>query len=225
MKGSLAMVLPELREIAPKVEKQTSSFDPDKRIEKRIDSLAGVEKGREMTFDEADSGHVNPHFPREGYDDNCQTCVVVFEARLRGYDIEACPFCEGSNTELLSRETNLAWRNFWGRHPSYIENRTPKTPEELYNFVSGNIKPGQRFTLEGAWKNYGCGHIISVMRGEDGNLLFYDPQTNKKYTKESAINGILKRMDPCSIKLLRVDSLDIDCDFVNPIVRRSGSNG
>ena len=67
------MVLPELREIAPKVEKQTSSFDPDKRIEKRIDSLAGVEKGREMTFDEADSGHVNPHYPGEGYYDNCQT--------------------------------------------------------------------------------------------------------------------------------------------------------
>lgn len=44
-----------------------------------------------MSFKQANGGKVNPKYTgkRDGYSGNCQTCVAVFEARLRGYDMQA----------------------------------------------------------------------------------------------------------------------------------------
>lgn len=206
----------------------SSEFNPDKYIEKEDTSIAGVEKGREMTFTEADSGHVNPNFEEcDGFQCNCQTCVVVFEARLRGYDIEAKPFEMTSNASSLSEKTNLAWLTPEGEHPDYIMNFEANSVDAAYQFISDTVKPGERYTLEGVWKGgFGCGHIISVFREETGNLVFYDPQVNTIYNSKSIKEQFLNFMqkgntEDSAIKLLRVDNLDIDTDFVNSIVRRS----
>ena len=47
-----------------------------------------------MSFKKANEGRVNPNYSPQnlGYAMNCQTSVATFEARLRGYDIEALPF-------------------------------------------------------------------------------------------------------------------------------------
>lgn len=210
------------------LENSSSEFNPDKYIEKEDTSIAGVEKGREMTFTEADSGHVNPNFEEcDGFQCNCQTCVVVFEARLRGYDIEAKPFEMTSNASSLSENTNLAWLTPEGEHPDYIMNFEANSVDAAYQFISDTVKPGERYTLEGVWKGgFGCGHIISVFREETGNLVFYDPQVNTIYNSKSIKEQFLNFMqkgntEDSAIKLLRIDNLDIDTDFVNSIVRRS----
>lgn len=194
-------------------------------------TLAGVEKSREMTFTEADSGHVNPNFEKnEGYQINCQTCVVVFEARLRGYDIEAKPFKEGSNSDKLSCNTNLAWLTPEGKHPEYLSNTNAKTTDSIYNYISDTVKPGERYTLEGLWKGFfSGGHIISIFREQNGNLVAYDPQINKIYSEKTLKAEILDNMQKgptpeTNIRLLRVDNLRIDYCFVNPIVKRSNSH-
>ena len=181
-----------------------------------------------MTFTEADSGNVNPNFEEcEGFQCNCQTCVVAFEARLRGYDIEAGPFEMDSNAAALSSETYLAWLTPEGEHPNYIMNLEANSTDAAYNFISDTVKPGERYTLQGIWKgDWGCGHIISVFREESGNLVFYDPQINEIYNKKFFKEEFLSRMqkgntEETAIKLLRVDNLDIDIDFIDPIVRRS----
>lgn len=75
------------------VKKEDITLSPDSKAEiskKEIynpddNYLGNVERGKEMTFTEADSGSVNPNLEEsEGFQCNCQTCVVVFEARLRG---------------------------------------------------------------------------------------------------------------------------------------------
>lgn len=187
-----------------------------------------VEKGREMTFTEADSGNVNSNFDEcEGFQCNCQTCVVVFEARLRGWNIEAMPFKDDSNADELSINTNLAWIDSAGNHPEYIYDTTANSVDSVYKFIDETVKPGERYTLEGMWKGlFNCGHIISVFREKTGNLVFYDPQVNKIYNersfKEDILSNMQKGITPDSnIKLLRIDNLAIDKNFMDPLVRRS----
>lgn len=206
----------------------SAEFYPNKYIEKEDISIAGVEKGREMTFTEADSGNVNPNFDEcDGFQCNCQSCVVVFEARLRGYDIEAKPFEMSSNAFELSENTSLAWLTPKGEHPKYIMNFEANSVDATYQFISDTVKSGERYTLEGVWKGgFGCGHIISVFREETGNLVFYDPQVNMTYNAKSIKEDFLNYMqkgntEDTAIKLIRVDNLDIDTDFVSSIVRRS----
>jgi hypothetical protein len=210
------------------LENASSEFNPDKFIEKENITLAGVERGREMTFTEADSGHVNPNLEEcEGFQCNCQTCVVVFEARLRGYDIEAQPMEEGSNAMQLSEKTNLAWLTPEGNHPDYIMNFDANSVDAVYNFIDETVKPGERYTLEGAWKGlFGMGHIISVFKENTGNLVFYDPQINQIYSKRFMKEEFLPSMqkgntEDTAIKLLRIDNLEINTDLVDSIVRRS----
>ena len=224
-----------MNELSKETEKDANKgleeFNPDNRIEKCEPALAGVEKGREMTFTEADSGNVNPNLEEcEGFQCNCQTCVVVFEARLRGYNVEAKAYCNDSNFEKLALQTNLAWKTSSGEHPQYIMNLDANSTEAMFKFISDTIKPGERYTLEGRWKGFwGGGHIISVFREESGNLVFYDSQINYIYNAQSFKDKILSRMqkgntEDSAIKLLRVDNLQIDFEFVNPIVKRSESN-
>ena len=91
-----------------------------------IPTLAGVARGELMTRDEANGGNPNPLFSEGGgYMINCQTCVVTYEARLRGYDVTALPNAKGSMLETLSRNTRLAW----------IDKRTGEAPE--FNSTAG----------------------------------------------------------------------------------------
>lgn len=189
--------------------------------------LGNVEKGREMTFTEADSGNVNPRFEdNEGYQNNCQTCVVVFEARLRGWDVEAKSFMENSNCEKLSENTSLAWLTSDGKHPKYIFNTKANSVDDMYQFIADTVKPGERYTMQGYWRYGICdgGHIISVFREPTGNLVFYDPQIDKIYNERSIKKDVLNEMqkgntEDTTIKLLRIDNLKIDKDFVDPIVK------
>lgn len=219
--------------------KETSNnFNPDQRAtpvksieknhKKEENVLDDIERGKEMTFTEADSGSVNPNFEEsDGFQCNCQTCVVVFEARLRGWNIEAKPYTEGSNLEKLSENTSLAWIDSEGKHPQYVYNLEANSTDAMYDFISETVKPGQRYTMQGIWKGpWGCGHIISVFREETGNLVFYDPQINKIYNERGIKENVLSMMkkgttEEETIKLLRVDNLSFDKDIVSSIVRKS----
>ena len=55
-----------------------------------------------------------------GYTTNCQTCVVAFKARMRGYDVRALPNNRNPYITDLSYRTNLAYVDKNGNTPSYI---------------------------------------------------------------------------------------------------------
>ena len=215
-------------EIADTVNKITKNIDKLEDTKKTDSLFSEINRGPEMSFTEADSGHVNPNLDEcDGFQCNCQTCVVVFEARLRGYDIEARPMAEGSNAMQLSEKTNLAWLTADGTHPDYIMNFEANSVDAMYDFIDKTVKPGERYTLEGTWKGwFGVGHIISVFRENTGNLVFYDPQINQIYSKRVMKEELLPNMqkgntEDTAIKLLRIDNLAINTEFVEPIVRRS----
>lgn len=191
--------------------------------------LSNVKQGKEMTFEKADNGNVNPRYgTTKGYRENCQSAVVAFEARLRGFDVEVLPNVQGSKLETLSYNTKLAWKTSDGKMPEYIFDKNANTIDKMLAFVDKTVKNGERYTLKGTYKNSNDGHIINVFRDKAGVLIYYDPQNNK-ILDDFGRNELLRQMnkgksEATAMKLLRVDNLQFNKDIVDYIlIRRNKS--
>lgn len=197
------------------------------------ETLAGQKRNNPMTREEANEGRANPNYHLgSGYRINCQTCVVSFEARLRGYDVEALPNIRGSMLEKLSRKTNLAWIDpSTGKNPEYIKEHAANTSKKFFDFMDSIIESEKRYTIEFVWKGRGnSGHIISLDRDENKKLRFYDPQIGKTYGEEE-IKLYLKKIKyettlygnklPCGPKILRIDDKSFNEAVVNQILKGS----
>lgn len=148
------------------------------------DTLGGVKQGNPMSRDEANQGKVNPNVNQGGgYHTNCQSCVVAYEARLRGYDVQAKPLGNSVEQLALARDPQLAWEDpKTGRIPSTIGDNTITTPKKCRDWLNNTVEPNARYTLQHVWKGRGnSGHIISCDKDSSGNLRFYDPQSGKTY--------------------------------------------
>lgn len=194
------------------------------------DSLGGAERGEPMTRKHANSNHPNPnYFLEPGYRTNCQSCVVAFEARLRGYDVQTKPMKRGSMLDQLAHDTRLAWKDpKTGQKPEFIKDSTVTTPKKCRDWLEKTIQPGQRYTLQNSWKGRSrSGHIISADKDESGALRLYDPQSGKTY-KGSDIDGYLGRCKytatvlgtkiNVSPKLTRVDNMIINTSVADHIM-------
>lgn len=194
------------------------------------DEIAGVKRGNEMTREEANGGKPNPNFKQGlGYQTNCQSCVVAYEARLRGYNVQALPYEKGSAAEKLLRHTNRAWIDpATGKHPEYMYDDTATTAKKFLSFLENNIKSKQRYTLEFSWKKRnGAGHIVSLYRDAGDMLQIYDPQSGVTYTGGNVAKylGQIKytmtvygHKMPARPKVLRVDDKLFNMDIVNEIL-------
>ena len=193
--------------------------------------LAGVIKGDPMTREQADGGKVNPQFNEsEGYKNNCQTCVVAYEARLRGYDVNALPFKKGSMLDRLSRHTNLAWIDpATGENPEYIKDDKATTPKKFLAFLEKVVQSGSRYTLQFAWKGRRrIGHIVSLDRDDNNVLRLYDPQNGVTYSYEQLKRYLTRLKYTTTLygeklalvpKLLKIDELQFDTEVVNEILK------
>lgn len=192
--------------------------------------IAGVKRGEPMTRDEANKGKPNPNFNKGGgYRINCQSCVVCYEARLRGYDVQTLPNTKGSKLAQLAKATNMAWIDpATGQFPAYIYDDAATTVKKFSDFLEKIVEPKKRYTLQFSWKGRSrSGHIISMDRTEEGILRFYDPQTGKTYIGQEATN-YLKQIKytmsvggmkiPARPKVLRIDDKQFNLDMVNHIL-------
>lgn len=203
------------------------------------DYILDIPKGQPMSFDQADHGAPNPNYRTEkGFCTNCQSCVVCYEARLRGYDAETLANTPGSTLEQLSLNTSLAWIDpQTGKHPQYIFDASIENANDYYDFMSTTIEEGQRYTFQYLHKfSAVSGHIISVERTDNGSLRMYDPQTGASFVGKTEILGYLKsKVGFGSIlchengstytvrrvpKLLRVDNMDFYLPVVTGIMKR-----
>ena len=207
------------------------------RINNRRPQIANVSPGDNMTFEQADSGHVNPNYGMDfGYSINCQSCVVTFEARERGYNVQVLPCTKGSALEHLSHDPRMAWIDpKTGKHPDYIYDNNRRTPEAYLDFVNEVVKPGNRYTIQFAWKGRGhSGHIVNIDRTPNGLLRIKDNQRSSREKSEwigdFAVLDYLSRVKyedtslfggttPCVPQLLRIDNMDFDFSVVNGIMK------
>jgi hypothetical protein len=194
------------------------------------DEIAGVKRGQEMSFDEANHGKPNPNFSKDrAYRINCQSCVVTYEARLRGFEVKTLPFKKNSKAEKLSYDSTLAWLDQQtGLKPSLLFDKTANTPKKLLKFIDNIVQKNERYTLEFEWKGrIRSAHIISMYKNVRGELRLYDPQTGKSHEDVlgyfNQFRYTLTRSGfkiPTPPKILRIDDKMFNLNTVNDIMER-----
>ena len=199
------------------------------------DSIAGVKRGDPMAFEDADNFRVNPNYGKApGYSINCQSCVVTFEARQRGYDVQVLPNTRGSMASKLSYHTNLAWIDTETKeHPKYIYDDSAKTPKKYLSFIKNTIEQGARYTIEFSWKGRSrSGHIVNLDRNEAGELRIKDNQRGQgernEWIGDEEVLSYLSRMKYTTTvygtkfaivpKILRIDNMEFDESVINEIM-------
>lgn len=199
---------------------------------KHADVLAGALREKAMTFEEADGGMVNPRV-NEGvaYWTNCQTCVVAFEARLRGYRVVAKGYDGGTVMKDLALNPAMAWTEpKTGTSPIPFRDWSALTPKKFLNLLETIVNPGERYTLRFANQSNGDGHIVNLDRTPDGKLRIYDPQTGsiyldaelrnyiRRFTFRGMQNGVKADYPPA---ILRVDNLEFNRKIVDGILEEA----
>lgn len=207
------------------------SLEKDKaKAVKAPKSVGGASKGAAMDFKAADNKSSNPNYPDDAlkiidpytlketwpYRVNCQSCVVAYEMRRRGYDVEAQPNMRGTVKQngafSLSQDTVSIWRNReTGAVPDFISLYSVEGLKEV-------IKPGARYSLQYTWegkdkKSGPSAHILTVER-VDGEIRIYDPQTGQIEDIKTHFNDSFTysrigcfRVDDCDIVGKQADSV------------------
>lgn len=201
--------------------------------------LAGAKRGEPMTFEESDTGKTNPKYGTEhGYSINCQSCVVVNEARRRGYNVRTLPNTNNPTAKMLSRQTNRAWIDpATGKPPAYIEDKSKTyTPKSYLAYLETIIEKGKRYTLEFGWAGRGnSGHIVNLDRNDSGELRIKDNQRGNgersEWIGETDVLSYLKRLKYSRTfygtkvntppQVLRIDNMQFDIDVVEKIMERA----
>lgn len=194
------------------------------------ESIAGAKLGPEMSFKEAASGRVNPHY-REGkrYQMNCQTCVVALEARLRGYDVVAKPYNPLSKQLLVASKIKSPWIDLaTGKAPEYIANDALKDFDGFMSWLGETVKPGERYNLNYGMKGAKSRHVVTLCREKGGKLVIYDPQRDKLYPEEvfserfsDLSYGASESEAQGGPEILRVDNLAFNTDIVDSILEKA----
>lgn len=219
----------EYREEAGKLRIQTERENALKEQEtvQNPSVIAGVKRGKPMSFEEAAGDEINPHYydGSEGNYNNCQCCVVAYEARRRGYDVEAVAQNGKGKPGELSFHPFEAWLD---KNGVVCEGEVinVKNAKECYDWLDNKIKNGERYafvfylireTDEGKFKE---GHIEVLDKNNNNELRLYDPQSNITRDKELIIGRLDGLADFTELppEILRIDNKQFNPYFINEVV-------
>jgi len=181
--------------------------------------VAGVQHGEPMTREKANEGRPNPDFALErGYRENCTACVVAYEARLRGYDIEAMSRTGNDKITELMYAPYKAWFDTETKDTPNPTRIPFETPEELKQRLVQKIERGSRYTFRFELKGEEIRHIISADKDERGFLRLYDPQNGITLTGDSTLVYL---NIAATAEILRIDNKLFSLDIVNHILRKA----
>lgn len=186
--------------------------------------INGVVRSGVKTFYEADNNNTNPNFnDSDDYKINCQSCVAVFEARLRGYDLETLPFNEEDEVfNKLCENPEIAYINAkYEKLPlEIVDNYGNDRAITLTRALSNKINEGERHNLIFKYVEANfevMGHVVAVYK-QNGEMRVYDPQTDNIY-KDKQID-VLFGEECFAFQTLRVDNLQFDKDVISAISKR-----
>ena len=212
------------------------------QFSKNVTALAGVKKGAPMSFEQADGSSCNPHYTSgasfyslenkrnlEPYRINCQSCVLAYEMRRRGFDIEAQPNMSNDGINKcfsLSTDCVGAWRDPKTGAAPVVTHHDVSDTQRLISSLSDIMKIGERHAVIGEpnrfWGNTESGHIFIAERDKKGVFL-YDPQTTKKcYMDEIGTPTSMNVMFLCDFKSYRIDNCEINTIFANGVLTKGG---
>lgn len=199
-------------------------------------AVARAARGKPMNDEQANKGHANPNFIKgEPYRKNCQTCVVAYELRRRGYDVEAKGNNEDQYFSQLAGNPALAWIDpQTGKTPTPIRDKNVTTPLKTYKWLKDTLQSGGRYTIWFGWKGKTrAGHIVHVRKTSDGDVELYDPQVgivkakgkNEFKAYFSRVRYRLRLRSGTYVTppgLLRVDDLYPNLNILNHVLKSGG---
>lgn len=190
----------------------------DKQIENRnqLAEMLGIRKEEILPFmphEDADAKNPNKNYKiGTPFDKNCQSCVVVYEARRRGLNVTALGYNDNPNSSsyILSKDCTLA---FQGASAKIIN---PKGNQLSMKMIDKATKEQGRYFF--GWDKEGAdGHIIIAERMKDKTLVFYDPQDGSHWSE----NDILTNTRGFKVTTMCVNKLLMNNNFVKNLMRIS----
>ena len=180
-----------------------------------IASVMGIKKHKPMTFFEADEGRGNIYYGKGlEFEWNCQSAVVVHEARLRGLDITALGY--NGNKNSVSYLLGERFQDIW-EHPKTHKIPTPtiireKTFAGMIEKMEVSTKSPGRYHIGINMKN--GGHIITAERLMNGKMIFYDAQSGEFLKIEEYATRNVEYFE-----ILKVDKLLIRKNLISSIAK------
>jgi len=191
----------------------------EKEAQKFLDKLPkSKNKSIDYALKQNANGYVEsleyqPHTTeRKWYTSNCQRCIIAYEMRRRGYDVEANKYL--SNSDRIYNQTLAMEKAFLDFDSSLHQKRYDKRPNgENYPSRKALIKDmekdmlaegeGARFVLAWDWKNCSSGHTVNA-EVVNGEIKVFDSQINKTYTIQDLIDR--KALKATTLECTRVDN-------------------
>lgn len=165
-------------------------------------------KGRAMSIEKAASG-ANPYYNGDyrEFSENCQRCVVAYEARRRGYNVVAQPTYQGDQMPHVVRipgtdVTNGRWQGaFQGAKAESVSAKTSSAVNNKINAKMASYGDGSRAVIGVQWKNGSGGHVFIAER-KNGTTYLIDPQVGGRYSSK-----VFNEVDTSRVRLVRTDNL------------------
>lgn len=177
--------------------------NPYKIPDKLIDAIGPRGEAKSMTEAYFDA---NPYYSdnyRE-FSQNCQRCVMAYEMRRRGYDVEALPTYENDTMPMGGN-----WMTAFDGAKAVDVGRT--TERATINSIESQMKnwgEGSRAILRIKWAGGNSGHVINVEYA-NGGLRVYDAQSNQRQTGSALLKDYMQYATLSRTQLVRTDNLTV----------------
>lgn len=158
----------------------------------------------------ATNPNYDPYRRTHDYNSNCQRCVCAYEARRRGYDVEALPIpLDAKGKPDTSDEVLNHWKTIF-------ENAVwePETQQDLkfslYKFVADKVHSygeGSRSIVYVKWKKEKYAHVF-IAENHNGQVVYIDPQTGSMNCIDYLFKAERGRTQVC-----RIDNLEFS-DYI-----------
>lgn len=145
----------------------------------------------------------NPKYStrEKAYRENCQRCVSAYEARRRGYDVQAMPrIYDGSDTLPYMLDSTGGWPAVYENY-SLIDCGASRCATAKANVIKQMVGFGDesRAIVRVVWKRGRSGHVF-IAENHSGVISFIDPQCNG-----ADVEWYFDDVKPGSVYLLRTD--------------------
>ena len=193
------------------------------------DEIAGVKRGKPMSFEEAGGENANPHyFDGEEYWTNCQSAAVAYDARRKGFNVTAAGYKPGNKSDELSLNFFNAWVDPETGIP--CEGQNIDADVDCYDYLNEMIHNDERYVFTYAMDRDFEGqkevtaHVRTIDKNENGQLRVYDPQSGTIMTTENEVRDYFEKWGHengnYKPKILRVDDKGFNSYYINDVVVR-----
>lgn len=149
---------------------------------------------------------------------NCQRCVIAYEMRRRGYDVEADAYDED---DRLGYSHNNLKRSFLNFTDDMVHDYDRRPDGNLYSGKGQLFKAmesdmmkepeGSRFILDWDWKGENSGHTVNAEK-HNGNIIVYDSQNGKTHSFKEYLN-LHSNIRPRTITWVKTNDLKLSGDL------------